>query len=116
MLDGEPFGEASIGVANRVVQHERSDSFLATIQGEAAGGSGMESAPPVACLFGTSVLPRFRRRGIQAALILKRVERARERGCELAVIHSKPGIPTERNAARVGFFMAYTKVVMVQGY
>lgn len=113
--EGEEFSEASIAVANRVVQHARSDSFLATIEGEAAGGGGMESAPPVACLFGTSVLPRFRKRGIQAALIVKRVERARLKGCELAVIHSKPGIPTERNAARVGFFMAYTKVVMVQG-
>ena len=102
--------------ARRVVCHPRSDSYLARVDvgGEllAAGGGGMECAGEVACLFGASVIETYRRRGIQQALIVQRLERAREKGCEIACIHSKPGIPTERNAMRLGFSLAYTKVVM----
>jgi hypothetical protein len=36
------------------------------------------------------------------------------RGCILATISSRPGIPTERNALRLGFTMAYTKVILVR--
>ena len=38
--------------------------------------------------------------------------KAAARGATLAVIHTSPGIATERNARRLGFVMAYTKVVM----
>lgn len=110
--EGEPIFSEFLAVTRRVVAHPRCDSFLALVGGEPAGGGGMETAAGVSCLFGASVLPRFRRRGIQQALIVRRLERARERGCRLACIHSRPGIPTERNAARLGFFMAYTKAVM----
>ena len=60
------------------------------------------------------VRPAFRGRGIQQALIAVRLGRARERGCTIACIHSRPGIPTERNAARLGFALAYHKVVLVR--
>jgi len=95
-----------------MVKHKRSDSFLALIDGKPVGGASMESTPEIACLFGTSVVPTFRRRGIQSILMILRMERARERGSRLVAIHSNPGISTERNAMRLGFFLAYTKCVM----
>ena len=49
---------------------------------------------------------------VQAALIARRLEHARDQGCELVTIGSRPGIATERNAARLGFYVAYTKVIM----
>jgi GNAT superfamily N-acetyltransferase len=76
-----------------------------------AGGSA-ELHPNVATLFGLSTLPAFRRRGVQAALIAARLERARAAGISLATIGSEPGISTERNAMRLGFRVAYTKVVL----
>jgi len=46
-------------------------------------------------------------------LIARRIERVRELGTLFACIVSKPGIATERNAQRLGFQLAYTKIVAV---
>ncbi len=102
--------------ARRVVKHPRSDAFLAMLvedgRSVAVGGGGMEASGEIACLFGAGVVEGYRQRGIQQALIVRRLEQAREKGCRVACIHSLPGISTERNAMRLGFFLAYTKVVM----
>lgn len=90
------------------------DLFVARIGREAVGAGGCESSEGVTQLFGTSVKPAYRRRGIQQALILQRLEQGREHGSTWAVIHSRPGIPTERNAARLGFQMAYARAVLVK--
>ncbi|MFI4897911.1 MAG: GNAT family N-acetyltransferase [Phycisphaerales bacterium JB059] len=100
----------------RVARHPRTESFLARLDGRPVAGGGVEVADIdgtlTSSLFGVSVLPHARRRGIQQALIAARLRHARERGALIACIGSKPGIPTERNAARLGFRMAYTKAVL----
>lgn len=88
--------------------------FVARIGREAVGAGGCESSGGVTQLFGASVKPAYRRRGIQQALIIQRLEQGRERSSRLAVIHSRPGIPTERNSARLGFQMAYVRAVLVK--
>ncbi|MGK3992604.1 GNAT family N-acetyltransferase [Sorangium sp. So ce1024] len=112
--EGEPITPALFDVTRRVVAHRGCDSYLALVHGEPAGGGCVEISGEGAALFGASVLPRFRERGIQQALIVRRLERVRERGCPLVCISASPGIPTERNAMRLGFFMAYSKGVFVQ--
>jgi len=87
---------------------------LATVDGAVAGAGGSSIRRGVMSLFGASVLPAFRRRGIQQALIAARLERARSLGAELASVTSHPGIPTERNAARFGFQLAYVRAVLVK--
>jgi len=114
---GEEITAELLGLTVRATTHPRSDSFLARIGAEPVGGGGLETTGPdnarrIACLFGASVYPGFRRRGIQQALIVRRMEMARERGAEFVCILSRPGIPTERNAARLGFQLAYTKAVL----
>jgi len=109
---GEPVSSVMFESIRSVVEHPRCDHYLGVIDDVAVGGCGMETTTEVACLFGTSVLPEYRRRGIQAAMIARRAERARELGCELVAIHTRPGIATERNSRRLGFEMAYSKVVM----
>lgn len=96
------------------VTRPRCLSYLAVVDGRTAAGSGLDVGTKIGCLMGTSVLPPFRQRGIQAALIIHRLEVLRECGITLACIHSLPGIPTERNATRLGFSMAYTKAIMVK--
>jgi len=110
--EGQALDAANEAIARRIVEYPRSRSFLALVGGVPAGGGGLEIGRDVASLFGTSVLPRYRRRGIQRALILRRLERCREEGLDLAVIRSKPGAATDRNAMRLGFALAYTRVVL----
>lgn len=88
--------------------------YLASVEGQAVAAGSLGLGERVASLMGVSTLASHRRRGIQQALIVVRLEAARARGCVLATIGSRPGIPTERNAMRVGFAMAYTKVIVVR--
>ena len=108
----EPIADHFFETCRRMIEHERCTSYAAVMDGKIVGGCSMETTPEVASLFGVSVREPQRRRGIQQAMIVRRLERAQELGCPLVCIQSKPGIPTERNAVRLGFTLAYTKVVM----
>lgn len=111
-----PLPEEMIVMGVRAIQHPRSVAFMAFIDGEPVAGCGMEifeaAGAKVCSLWGTGVLEPYRRRGIQQTLIAHRLVYASKQGCRLAIIESKPGIPTERNAARLGFTLAYTRVCM----
>jgi len=106
--------EDTLAMWRRVARHPRTTSLLARVDGVAVGGATLEVWGEIGALYGTSVLPAWRRKGIQLALVLARLEHARAQGARLACIESKPGIATERNAARSGFAVAYTKALMVR--
>lgn len=89
------------------------ESFLARIDGEPAGGASMAIWGNLAALFGAGTLVEFRNRGIQTALLKRRLEIARTNGCDLAVVGTKPGSISQRNVERQGFRLAYTRVAMV---
>ncbi len=112
-----PIDESMFEIGRRVVRHPRTRAFTATLEGVAVGAGAMEvgeagEAGGASALFGTSVLEQARRRGVQLALILTRLDEARRAGARVATIGSRPGISTERNAARVGFGMAYSKAIL----
>lgn len=96
--------------------------FACLPDGECVAATGMEittirrrenrGTTKIAALWGTTVLPPYRRRGLQLALIAHRLSVGLERGCTLGVIQSKPGISTERNAARLGFLPSYTRMTL----
>lgn len=106
--------ESDLEVSDRVVRHPRALSLGAWMDGRLVGGGGMEIMGEVAALFGLAVLPEYRRRGIQQALIAERLRLARQRGARVATIGSRPGQGTERNVRRMGFSVAYTKVTLVR--
>lgn len=114
--EGEPVSEELLGMTARAVRHPRSIAFMGRMDGEYIAACGMESweieGDLVAALWGAAVEPRVRRRGVQLALLEHRLAVARELGCRIALIESKPGVATERNAARVGFGLAYVRAVM----
>lgn len=111
--DAQP-READIDLMARCAVHERTTAFGAYLDGRCIAGGGLEVAGDIAALFGLSVLPGFRRRGIQQALIAARLNAAMTRGAAIATISSRPGVPTERNVRRMGFQVAYTKVALVR--
>ena len=90
--------------------------FLARSDGEVAGGGGgrIIAEARIAALFGAATLPEFRRRGVQSALIARRLREAALAGCEYAVVSTQPGSGSQRNMERRGFRVAYTKVVMAR--
>lgn len=112
--------EGEIEAAARSQAHPRSRGFFAFIDDQLAGTCGMEivelqpnaDAPTVkvASLWGAVVGEPYRKQGIQRALIAHRLLEGQQAGCTIAVIECKPGIPTERNAGRLGFALAYTRL------
>lgn len=100
--------------------------FVAKIEGTEVGGAGGSVFPPshplladtpnghlgLAALYGASTLPEYRGRGVQTALFRARLSIAAKAGCRTAVVVTQPGTPSQRNAERAGFQLAYTKVAM----
>ena len=91
-----------------------SHGFLAFVEGQPAGGGMLGLVEGVALLSGDAVLPRFRGRGLQKALIRARLALARARGCELAGASTAPGTASQSAYEACGFRVAYPKVEMVR--
>ncbi len=120
MPPGTPATDPELQAAIRSLTHQRSRGFLATLDSDLAGTCGMEVVAidqgpgkvpiRVASLWGAVVGEPYRRLGIQQALIAHRLVQGKQEGCSIAVIECEPGIPTERNAGRLGFVPAYTRL------
>lgn len=82
--------------------------YLAWLDGQPAGAATLALHNGVASLFGTSTRLGFRNRGVQTALLVARLTDAVAAGCDLALIHTEPGSPSQRNVERLGFRLAYT--------
>ncbi|HJV21969.1 MAG TPA: GNAT family N-acetyltransferase [Holophagaceae bacterium] len=88
--------------------------FLAFVDGEPAGGGMLGVVDGVALLSGDGVIPRFRGRGLQKALIRARLAFARARGCDVACAGTAPSTPSQRAYEASGFRAAYPKVEMAR--
>ncbi len=93
---------------------EGTTCFLAFLDGVPMGAGTVGLAGGVATLSGTSVLPSFRGRGGQGALIRTRLAFAWERGCTLAASATLPGTHSQANLERAGFRVAYPKLELVK--
>jgi ribosomal protein S18 acetylase RimI-like enzyme len=76
---------------------------IASVDGMEAGVAALGIAGDTAILFSSAVLPEYRRRGIQGALIAMRLSLAAGRGTAKAVLKTQPDSPAERAAAKLGF-------------
>lgn len=110
----EPIPAHFEAITTRIARHARVFCLTARLEGRAVGGAAGDTLESIGALFGTSVHPDFRRRGVQLALMRARLEILREAGARLATVGSRPGVATARNAARLGFRMGYTRVGMVR--
>jgi len=89
-------------------------AFLAEIDGAPAAAGAARLQGTLATLFGDSTLLRFRGRGLQPAIIARRLAWAAEHRCELATAATVPGTVSQRNYMRLGFQIAYTKMNMLR--
>jgi GNAT superfamily N-acetyltransferase len=99
----------------RVMQgfmHPEFDQLLATIDGEPAGAACAYVMNGILGVAGTATLARFRRRGVQHALIAQALQLARGRA-ELAMATTEPGSSSQRTFERLGFQVIYTRAIFV---
>ena len=89
--------------------------FLAFVGDEPAGGGMLGLVDGVALLAGDGVLPCWRGRGLQKALIRARLAFASERGCDIACAGTAPSSTSQRSYQSCGFRAAYPKVEMARG-
>ncbi len=85
-------------------------AFIASIDGSPCGGGTIGIHDGVCDLGLTSVLPEYRSRGAQKALLLTRLAFAFRQGARLASVTTEPGSISDLNVQKVGFRVAYTRV------
>jgi ribosomal protein S18 acetylase RimI-like enzyme len=88
--------------------------YAACIEGQLVAGASMRCSDGVAQLCGSATLPAWRRRGIQNALLARRLADAARAGCDLAVVTTQPGSKSQQNAQRQGFALLYTRAHLVK--
>jgi len=93
---------AESGIAERLT--ERGYSLAGFENVLAAGG--------IALLCGAGTLPAHRRRGVQAAMLLRRLSAAAQAGCDLAVVTTLPGSKSQQNVQRLGFELLYSRAIL----
>lgn len=85
--------------------------FLARIDGVPAGAAVLSIHDDVGYLAAGSVLPAFRGRGLQTALIAARLQRAAARRCSIVCGGAAWGSQSQRNQQRAGLAIAHVKTI-----
>jgi ribosomal protein S18 acetylase RimI-like enzyme len=88
--------------------------YSAWLDGQLAGVGTLRIDDGVAQMCGASTLPRFRRRGVQAALLRRRLADSALLGCDIAVVTTQPGSTSQENAHRQGFALLYARAILVR--
>ncbi|MFH0882516.1 MAG: GNAT family N-acetyltransferase [bacterium] len=87
-------------------------TFVALVEGKIAGAAAVHGEGEIASLRGACTAPSFRRQGVQQALILARLGWALDNGYRYAFIGSPLGGATSRNAERLDFMFAGTRIFL----
>jgi GNAT superfamily N-acetyltransferase len=110
----EDFPREVIGRAIADMAEAGVRSYVALVDGDIAGEGSMRTMEDVAQLTGAATAPRYRRRGVQTALLSARLGAAAEEGCDIAVVTTQPGSKSQENVQRRGFHLLYTRAVLVK--
>ena len=84
-------------------------AMLAELAGRPIATGVVAISGGVALLAGASTIPDARNQGAQSALLAQRLQFAVDQGCDIAMMCALPGSPSQRNAQRNGFQIAYTR-------
>jgi GNAT superfamily N-acetyltransferase len=90
--------------------------YLARIDRQPVGEAALrlDCDSGLAQLAGAGTLPAFRGRGVQKALVQRRLADARAEGCDLAVVTTAPGTRSQDNVMRRGFVLLFTRAILVR--
>jgi len=112
--DGAP--ETFRGLIAPFYQMDGAAAFVASVDGKpvACGTGFLILEHRIVALSGAGTLAAYRGRGLQTALLQRRMQVAAEAGCEYAVIVTNGGSTSQHNAERLGFRVAYSKVTAIK--
>jgi ribosomal protein S18 acetylase RimI-like enzyme len=88
--------------------------YVARVDGEIAGGGALRLDGDIAQFSGAGTLPRFRRRGVQTAVLRARLADAAAAGCTIGVVVTQPGSKSQQNVQREGFALLYARHLLVK--
>lgn len=88
--------------------------YLARVDGEPVGEAAMRIDGALAQIAGAGTLPHARGRGVQKALLHRRLADARAAGCTLAVVTTAPGTRSQDNVMRRGFELLYSRAILIK--
>jgi ribosomal protein S18 acetylase RimI-like enzyme len=114
-------GDAPEGFAELLAplfQGKDTMTFVVTLDGTPVAVAAGQVIPQhrVVALFGAGTLAEYRRRGLQTALFRHRLQAAAASGCEVAVVVTRGGTVSQRNAERLGFRVAYSKATLLKDF
>ena len=88
--------------------------YLARLDGRPVGSGSLCLTGDIALLAGAGTLPDARGRGVQKALLRRRLADARAAGADLAMVVTAPGTRSQENVMRRGFVLLYTRIIFVK--
>jgi GNAT superfamily N-acetyltransferase len=110
----EEFPREVIARAERDLAGAGAIRYIALHDGVIAGGASFRVAEGIAQLTGAATAPAHRRRGVQTALLSRRLAHATAAGCDIAVVTTQPGSKSQQNVQRQGFDLLYTRAVLIK--
>jgi GNAT superfamily N-acetyltransferase len=114
-LGRAPASDEEIDDLLAIGRAEGSSALVAFEGGRVVAVALVSAREGVAALSGAGVLPAWRGRGVQLALVRARLAWAAARACDVAAATAAPGSASQRTLERAGFRVAYPKAVMVRG-
>ena len=123
-LDGDTEGaqaeelpprEALEGPIRDVMDVPGFQRYCAWIDGRLVGTATLRIDDGLGQLCGAATLPAFRRRGVQTALLQRRLADAAAARCDIALMTTSPGTKSQENGLKQGFALLYVRALMVKG-
>ena len=104
----------SEGPINDVMDVPGFQRYCAWIDGQLVGTATLRLDDGLAQLCGAATLPAWRRRGVQTALLQRRLADAADAGCEIALMTTSPGTKSQENGLKQGFSLLYVRALLVK--
>ncbi|KOO46125.1 GNAT family N-acetyltransferase [Priestia koreensis] len=110
-----PFLASGVASNNQILFGKEGWSFyVAEINGKPAGIGVLFLKDGMATMAAAATIPEQRRKGVQTALLQKRLVEALNQECYLAVSQARFGSVSHANMERIGFQIGYTKTIWIQ--
>lgn len=104
------FADVLRGIGQVSARKEGCICFLASIDGKPVAAATLNWEGDIASLSGACTVPEARCKGAHSALISARMRHADSMGCKTVLVVATPGSASHKNAERLGFKQAYTRI------